>query len=108
MLYRVERGTPLLSESNNMFPLEMSPASQPLRIFTVISDMPLDIIPITQRSYSNNWSTIVIMTSSSLSESSLFSINHAGKFQAVMEKTDVIFTDSRFLSHQTATADSSD
>ena len=93
MLYRVERGTPLLSESNNMFPLEMSPASQPLRIFTVISDMPLDIIPITQRSYSNNWSTIVIMTSSSLSESSLFSINHAGKFQAVMEKTDVIFTE---------------
>lgn len=76
-----------------MYPLEITALAQPLSIFSVICDIPLDIIPITQRSYSNNWSTLVIMSSASLSESSLFSINHAGKFQAVMEKTDVIRTE---------------
>jgi hypothetical protein len=77
-----------------MYPLDVSHMSQPLRIFTVISDIPLDVIPITQRSYSNNWSTVVIMSSDALKESSLFSINHSGKFQAVMEKTDVIHTEA--------------
>lgn len=90
MLYRVERGTPLLSESGNEYPLDVGSSLSSLQIFTVVSDVPLDVIPITQRSYSNIWSTAVIMSSSALSESSFFTVNYAGKFQAVIAKTGII------------------
>ena len=90
VLYHTEHGYPLLSSRSNEYQLDVSRYSHPMRVFTVICDVPLDIIPITQRSYSNNWSTAVILSSDSLCESSLFSINHAGKFQAVMDQTDII------------------
>jgi len=90
MLYFLQQGTPLLSAGSNEYQLEIPRVSRPIRLFTVISNTPLDIIPITQRSYSNNWSTVVIISSDALGESSLFSINHAGKFQAVMAQTDVV------------------
>ena len=89
MMYRMEHGTPILSDYDSMYPLDISDVSNSLQVFTAVCDIPLDITPITQRSYSSVWNTLVIMSSKTLSESSIFTINHSGKFQEVMAKTDI-------------------
>jgi hypothetical protein len=61
-----------------------------LDMFSVICDTAVDAIPVTQRSHSSPWSSLVLMTSRKLRESSLIIINHTGRSQLSMNSFDLI------------------
>ena len=61
-----------------------------LELYSVICDTPVEAIPVTQRSHSSRWSSLILLSCRVLRESSLFTINHAGKTQLSTSSFDLI------------------
>lgn len=60
-----------------------------INIFSVICDVAVDAIPVTQRSHSSPWSSLLMMTSRKSRESSLITINHIGRIQLSIDTCDL-------------------